>query len=377
MKIKQTSGHVVHSPLSYSFQMIEKGGSYVQKYDVMSDSYVPNRAITPYVLQPCLIISDPDGTLATADYTSQLVNVSWTMEVVEGAIAALLTVGKAFSADTKALTIDRNVEPGKILRVSFSADYLDKRRGDVQHFEWEKDIITEAQSDVNLSLDTGRWRSKVRLSPFKNWGQFSIPVQLKHGDDAVADADAVYQWQWWDSDTKAWSEDFSEQPWLVSGEKTKQITVDQDYIQNVLLRVKASHKKAPMMEKYFCTRLRRWYGQFDYDVEFLTGKYVFHDTNMVVLNAWVANRSGNIANISKYFDVELFFAVGNNDFESVGYGEEAIIRRSDLQEGKPSAGMLCRELSAFTAIADDDGNVLTEDDDTPIFAQFPVKTREV
>lgn len=377
MKIKQTSGHVVHSPLSYSFQIIEQGGSSVQKYDTMSGSYVANRTITPFVLQPRLIISDPDGTLATGDYTSQLVNVAWGLTLTEGSQSGIVTTGYTVDNTTKALILTCNVKPGDILRVTFSADFIDKRRNDVQHFEWECEITTEAQTDLNLLLDTGRWKSKIRLSPFKNRGKFAIPVQLKHGDADVADTDATYQWQWWDRETKAWNEDFSGQPWFVSGEKTKEITVNQDFIQNILLRVKAGHNKAAGMEKYFCTRLRRWYGQFDYDVEFLTGKYIFHDTEMVVLNAWVANRRGNISSLSKYFDIELFFAVGNDDFESVGYGEEVIIRRSDLQKGKPRAGMLCRELGAFIAIADDAGKAICDDEGAPIFAQFPVKTREV
>jgi len=75
--------------------------------------------------------------------------------------------------------------------------------------------------------------------------------------------------------------------------------------------------------------------------------------------------------------MELFFAVGNNVFESVGYGEEAIIRRSDLQEGAPKAGILVRELSAYLMIADDDGTVWADDDGKPIFAQFPTSEREV
>ena len=153
--------------------------------------------------------------------------------------------------------------------------------------------------------------------------------------------------------------------------------VDQDFIQKLVLRVRATAFGNNATTQYWTTRLRRWYGQFDYDVEFLRGKYIFHDSNVVVLNAWVANGKGQISNPCKYFDLELFFAVGAGDFESAGYGEEATIRRSDLQSGQPKAGILCRELSAYRALADDDGKVLCLDNGTPLFAQFPTKSREV
>ena len=175
----------------------------------------------------------------------------------------------------------------------------------------------------------------------------------------------------------AWSEDFSEQPWLVSGEQTKQIIVDQDFIQKVILRVKAIAFGNNATTQYWTTKLRRWYGQFDYEVEFLRGKYIFHDSNTIALEAWVANAKGIISNPCRYFDIELFFAVGTGDFESIGYGTEANITRGDLQSGQPKAGILCRELSAFRPICDDNGNPICMDDGKVIYAQFPTKSREV
>ena len=230
---------------------------------------------------------------------------------------------------------------------------------------------------MNVTLDSGRWRHNVHLLPMKHWGQFGIPVQLRNGKDTIPDARCAYQWQWWNENTRNWSEDFSEQPWLVRGEKSKEIVVDQDFIQKLILRVKATAFGNSATTQYWTTRLRRWYGQFDYDVEFLRGKYIFHDSNIVVLNAWVATNKGQLSTPCKYFDIELLFAIGANGFESVGYGVEATIQRSDLQTGQPRAGILVRELSAMRAIALDDGSMLCDDDGRPIFAQFPTKSREV
>ena len=383
MKIRKHSGHVVYSPLSYIFQVLEMGGSAMQKYDATTSSFIPNRQATPFILKPSLIISDPDGVINTADYVAQMNNVVWTITINDGTGNVVLpptsngNTNYTIDSVTHKLTIYKNNYPAELVHVKFFGKYTDTRRNEVSEFNWETDLGCEAQTDMNVTLDTGRWRRSVSLVPMKHWGQFGIPVQLMNGNEAVPDNRAVYQWQWWNESTRAWSEDFSEQPWLVSGEQTKEIVVDQDFIQKLVLRVRATAFGNNATTQYWTTRLRRWYGQFDYDVEFLRGKYIFHDSNVVVLNAWVANGKGQISNPCKYFDLELFFAVGAGDFESAGYGEEATIRRSDLQSGQPKAGILCRELSAYRALADDDGKVLCLDNGTPLFAQFPTKSREV
>lgn len=383
MKIKGNSGRVVYAPLNYIFQMIPLGGSLIQKFDAISQSYIPDRGLTPLVLKPQLLISDPDNVISAGDYTSDLVNVSWD---ITDSIGNSIPMGLSghhhvynytIDNNTKAITIYVNVAAGDVYNVKFSADYLDRRRNETNHIEWEGRMITMEQTYHNVTLDTGRWRSKMLLSPFKSWGQFAIPVQLKNGDADIPDVDCSYRWEWYDYENEEWENDFTDKPWYVSGAQTKQITVDQDYIQDVLLRVKASAYGDSSTLQQFVTRLRRWYGQWEEDVEFQTGKYIFHDTNMVVLEGKVTNRRTDIANPLRYFDMELFFAVGNNGFESVGYGEEAIIRRSDLQDGAPKAGILVRELSAYLMIADDDGTVWADDDGKPIFAQFPTSEREV
>lgn len=381
MKIKKNQGHVVYSPLSVVFQMLEVGGSYVQKYDAGTGTYEPNRAITPMLLRPQLLISDPDGLIATGDYTSQLVNVRWVLEVSlpDNRYPTPLVENRDYSIlpGINGLLLKYNVQVNTVLKVRFMADYVDKRRGEAIPVEWSRDITTEAQTSHNITLDTGRWRSKVRLSPFKKWGEFKIPVQLKYGDNAVPDAKAQYTWEFWDAEAREWRPDLEDEAWYVSGGETKEITVDQEYIQDVLLRVRGVAFGEENAAQTFTTRLRRWYGQYDEDVDFVTGKYVFADTKMVVLEAKVTNRQGDVSDICRYFDCELFFGVGDEELQSVGYGEEAIIRRQDLQKGQPTAGVLVRELSAYLPITDDEGAMLVDDEGCGLYAQFPTTSKEV
>ena len=67
MKIKKNGGHIVHAPLSFAFQMLELGGSYIQKYNTIKKEYVPDRTITPYMLKPRLSITDPDGVITSIE----------------------------------------------------------------------------------------------------------------------------------------------------------------------------------------------------------------------------------------------------------------------------------------------------------------------
>ena len=106
-------------------------------------------------------------------------------------------------------------------------------------------------------------------------------------------------------------------------------------------------------------------------MDFLTGKYVFSDSTLVKLQGKVSKAAGgDITNPAQYFDMVLFFAVGNEELAPVAYGEEATIERDDLQDGEPRAGILVRERTCFLPIADAAGKILS-DDTTILFAQIP------
>lgn len=377
--IKETKGRVIHSALSYIFQVLKVGGAPVQKYDSLTMSYVPNRAVTPFVLRPQLIISDPDGVIPSGEYSSQLVNVTWEAYSTKNGVTAFVPItaanGLIYNSTDKSLQIEYNVEVGEVLKLSLSANYVDSRRNEVQKFSWSYDLTTEAQAMTNVSLDSGNFTSKMNLQPWRRWGRFGIPVQLRDGAENIADNNCTYQWQYYDEEHQTWKSDLTNQLWYVSGATSKEIVVDQDFIQDVVLRVKACAYGDTDHPQYFVTRLRRWYGQYEENVDILTGDYVFPDTTLVVIEARVTGPKGLIENPSRFFDIELFFAVGNETLQSVGYGMQAVVHRSDLQNGEPRAGVLCRELSCFKPIEDILG-ALADGDGKMLVAQFPTTDRE-
>ena len=109
----------------------------------------------------------------------------------------------------------------------------------------------------------------------------------------------------------------------------------------------------------------------------MQGKYVFVDDTKAAAQVVVTNRQGDIPTPCRYFDIEIFFALGNADWKSVAYGEEAVVQRADMATAEPKFGVICRELSAYLPIELEDGSLLAGDDEELITAQFPTSEREV
>jgi hypothetical protein len=359
------------------FQMLELGGSYIQKLNTISGEYIPDRSLTPYLLKPKLVITDPDGVFPTGDYTSYLVNVTWTVTSYMNGSGIKLSAGPDYTIDnsTKSLSLNRNVAVNEILRVEFSADFLDKTRSRTSHFTWSKDLTTQSETEYNLSLEVDR-PSKLNLSPFKYQGSIPITATLKNGDEELAPTLCTYLWQKYDEDTSTWVNIDGNELWYVSGKNSKTLIVQQEYIQHVIVKVMACPKDNSVLIKSKSILLRRWYGNYLPDVYFSLGKYLDKDTKDIVIDFTVTNRQGIISNPEKYFDNELFYRKNKkSNFESIAYGSRARFPRDSTADDH-QCGCLTRELSAFMPIELPDGTVLSDSDDKIIVAQFPTSTRE-
>lgn len=377
MRLKSTGGRVIHDPLSFSFQMIELGGSHTQKYDVVSASYVPNRMLTPYMLRPQLMISDPEHVIADGDYASFLVNVCWSLMLTKGNVSRKLVLGNDYTIDSlNALSFARNVATDEVVTVSFDADYYDKTRGTSTHFAWHKSITTQEETSVNIQLDL-KAPPKLNFSPFKKLGKFPIEAVLSNGSEPVADDKCVYLWEWFDDKANQWTEIADDDAlWYVEGKNSGTITVDQDFVQKVLLRVTAYAKAFPEQQHSACVLLRRWYGQWTDKPEFAYAKFVTRNTRQAQVLVNVTNRQGNITDPQQFFDIELFYrSAPNAEWLSLGNSTTAFIEREQMTADH-EVGDICRELSAFIPITTPDNAIITTPDGRPIVGQFPTSDKE-
>lgn len=378
MKLKVTGGRVVHSPLSYSFNMLELGGSYIQKYDAVSGTYIPDRNLTPYTMKPQLVISDPDGNIPAGEYSSALVNVLWVVTLYKNGKGTSLSMGKDYVVDTvNALKVLRNVAVDETVSVEFSADYLNKVRSETAHFSWSKTLSTMEETSVNLSLEV-RAPHKMDFSPFKRYGKFPIEAVLRNGSDVVDEGKCIYKWQTFDDDNKVWRDiDDTDDLWYVSGKSGSCIVVDQDFLQHTLLRIVAYAKAYPDSVFSDAILLRRWYGQWEDTPQFLYAKFLQNGMRKTAVSVKITNRQGDVANPFKFFDVELFYRSSPQaKWESMGNVTEAVVDGEKLTANH-EVGDICRELSAFQRILMPDGTELQDAAGLPITAQFPTSAKEV
>lgn len=377
MKMKVTGGRIVHSPLSFAFSMQELGGSYIQKYNTLLGTFVPDRTLTPYQMKPQLIIEDPEGNIPTGDYASQMVNVVWTLRLYDGTTLETLTKGSSatsgdYYVDTvNALTIRRNVKPGELLSVDFRGDYYNSVRKETSHFTWHKDMTTQEETETNITLEL-RFPSKMNFSAFKEYGKFPIEAVLLNGGTPLAADKAVYKWQVFEASNKSWRDiDTANDLWYAGGKDSGTITVDVDFVQHVVLRVQAWPKADTTQTESASTLLRRWYGQYDDTYEFAYAKYLFTSTRQTKAVAKVTNRQGDVSDPQKYFDIQMFWRESDGaEWQSLGNGTEFVIEREHLT-GESRLGGVCRELSAYKPIELLDGTVLADNEGKALVGRFP------
>ena len=390
MKLNKQSGYIVYSPLSYAFSMVELGGSTVQKFNSVENTFSPNRRLTPYKLQPKLMVTDPDHIIVDGDYTTKLVSVKWKVDHyvnnvlhpakpgVPGSSAdhkQIINYGDYFvEVESHALTYVDNVSPGEIVKITFSADYIDSRRKDkqVQHFEWNTTLSCVVENPVNLKAKLST-PSKLSLSPFKMYANLAVKVLVYNGSKAVTRADA-FQWQYLVN--SGWRNVTNDLPWVKGGLNTDTLILDQDYIGRVRLRCRVD---MPGYEPVYSdvTLLRRWYGQYEENFEFLSGRYITRNTRKADVQLSVTNRQGTIVNPCRFFDLAIFYPNAYGEMRCVSNTDKATVDKNEFFDGEHCFGYAVRELSEFVPITDSEGNEMTDTDGNVMYVQLPTVNIEL
>ena len=372
---RESQGKMGFQPLVFSFQMVELRASYVQKYDAVQAEYLPDRTLTPCVLTPKLSVVDEDG-IATGDKTTEIVNVTWTVNGRFNGVNWVNGTDYVIDPTTHQLTIQANMDPGYMGKVSFYGEYLDERRGEVHKFRWERTMTCETYADYNVQIRMEQ--SKISLSPWKNRGTFGITAQLYNSDAPAPDADCSYQWFVWDNNVFRPVGMYYPDLWCDGGANTKTIRVKQAYIQNILLCCQAYLRDAPDKVRSATVRVRRWYGQYDDDLVWLSGKYIFPDTTNAEAEVQVTRRNGIIANPLQYFDIEILYNNGSGDWwQHVCHENRGMVPRSMFPVDSTMQhrfGWILREKSALLPMLN--GNKYFTINGRVAVGQFPTTPRE-
>lgn len=370
MKLRQKGGHLIHMPLDTLFTMSELFGSLLQKYDAVTGEYIDDRTLTPFTLKPNFSLSDKEGAMA-GDHTSELTNCIWTISARVNNASPVRDTHYTINEQTHALTLRFNLDPDTTGYVRFTADYIDHRRGDVLKVHWEKQLSCVSATDWKVTLKT-EWQMRTDLIPWKDRGIFGIPVQLRNGSENIPDAQAVYQWEIYEvtNNVGSWrSVNRQRDIWCRGGEQTKQISIEQKYVQRILIRCKAWPVGQTSDLQVQAFLLRRFYGVYEDDIEILEGAYIFPETSRAVGEAYIVKHSGGrIVNPQQYFDIEILYSRGDGNWWHVAHGTRGEVPRTMFPvDGtmKHLFAELTRELTALLPFTLDgayltlDGAILT------------------
>lgn len=139
--------------VSVSLSCLTSGSPVTQVYDAVLNEYVPDRLVTPTILQPVVTAAASDGSWPQPYANALLANMVWKVNGVD--ITTLADWAGKFSIDTMgstrgALTITRNLTPAERLSLHFEAELVDNRLG-VTHPIVTDEIVL---STVDKSLDS-------------------------------------------------------------------------------------------------------------------------------------------------------------------------------------------------------------------------------
>lgn len=377
MKLRKNGGRMIFQPLDKMFTVLPLFGSTAQKYDVATGEYNEDRTLTPFTLQPQLSLSDPQGAMASGDYTEQLVNVVWTIEASVRGSAPVRGTHYTIDDTTHALTLMCNLDPDTRGRITFHGEFVDPRRKDVIMCDWSDELVCVSETQWRVHLESW-WSMQTNLKPWKDRGVFSVPVQLYNGDTPIPDNVAVYTWQVFENN--AWrnvsrSLDF----WCRGGEATKILQIEQKYVQKILIRCMAWPEGRTSDMQVQAYKLKRYYGQYDDDVEILEGKYIFPETTRAVAEAYIEKHSGGrLPSPELYFDIEILYSRGDGTWWHVTHGPRGEVPRSMFPVDSTMQhlfGALIRETSALKPLALD-GKLLTADGKI-VFGTKPMHNRSI
>jgi len=339
-KVKKLN--IQYDPLHEAFSLVVKGGSLLQVHSAETDTYLPDRQITPLVIEPAFYIQDNNSVIESGHHESSLVDIRW-YENSEAPANLIISGKNGYETGANgALIVSKNVPYMSPLTLIFTANYLDPRTSNVIRVHETKTLSTTSllEMPVTLELDKpGSWT----FDPLTESGLRTITAILRlAGNEVGADRRAFW---WYVVENKVERLIDSEiDLFYESGQNTPTITIDSRYIDGkVLIRCKseyiAPNTSAPTQPTLKCqikeTTVNRCYSQWDYDY-FVNGSSQVSPLALDIKSEGIVTAKGKtVDNPIEKFDLKwsLKSQVFGANWRAICYGIEAIIPRNDYKNG--------------------------------------------
>lgn len=384
-KIKRLN--VIYTPLNVSGALVIKGGSLSQTHCAETGEFVPDRSITPLVLEPSIYINDPDGiigdgkvALSTAawyvipeDIAAQFSDGSYLENEIAQYLVTAATSGYRATSDG-ALRVECNIPYLSPVVIVFIGGFADARSGKVLRIQ-ESVLLSTTSIAEAASLDIDK-PAAWTFNPVDDSGIRTLTASFRLGG-ATPDPTKCQVAYWWyrvDGSTEKLV-DAEDDLFYVSGQGTAVLVIDPEYIIKERLICKAEYAllgeilpTAPTGECLSAeTVIVRQYPDYDFSHIVHGGVEVSPNVAEVKNECVVAIGHTVLSSASQYFSViwSVKSPVYGAEWRVIGYGDRIMIPISEIANGLDVAVEL-EEFDALGAMADDDGNVITDDDGTII-----------
>lgn len=157
---------VDYAPLNIAVSLACKtpNSNTTQVYNSLTNEYDPDRSLSPTVVMPCIEVNAKDGTWDGQTPNENLANCKW---FIDGVDITTIPAWQGFyeivdSGTMKgAITISKNLEQGKSVALSFSADFVDPRTAT------NYKVISESISLSTTTKAEDKWHIDLRDSPIQ------------------------------------------------------------------------------------------------------------------------------------------------------------------------------------------------------------------
>ncbi|MEG1617401.1 MAG: hypothetical protein RR202_10605 [Bacteroidales bacterium] len=355
---------IIHDPLHQAFSLVVKGGSLLQVHAAEVDEYIPDRRITPLIIQPVLHVTDPSGIIASGHKEDEITDARWYIGTEESKNQITsATDGYTIGLNGK-LTVAKNIKYLYPVTLIFTAIYFDNRSGKSLKLHDKVTLSTTSllEKPVTMQLDKpGSWY----FDPLSDQGNRSIRASIFLAEDKLSDDRLKIWWYKIVNGTEVLIS--SEDLWYISGQNTTQLEIDPRYVNGKEIIVAkseflAANQVAPNQPTSDCqtamTTIVRRYGEYEWDCFIHGGNEVSATANSILAESVIHVGRTLLENASRYFDIEWFIRrnVHGAQWTTLGYGESIRIPRSDYEIGA-ELSLEVREKGSLKPLSKD-GNIL-------------------
>lgn len=296
-----------YDPLQIHVDIRPKSGTIKQVHYEETDTYVPNRRLTPLYLQPSFYVVDPNSVIIRGEKINQLSSGKWYLGAVTpdnlitrkttdpGSETAEYAVGTNYE-----LVVRKNTPYTSPQMLYFVGTFYDTRRS--MDVYGQKNILLSSTSNAEneslpvLVLD---YPESHRFNPLQGTGQRTITASMFKNGEKVSPENMACWWYMVENGKQIMFSPLDEQPMYVSGQNTHTLTLDTEYIGNLLIRCVAVYytgnkpgttgSNPSVAETKF---IRRLPANLTFQINQISGKYVMPNTYVIKREAEVYTADG-------------------------------------------------------------------------------------